>query len=230
MRETLARQLTEMADPGYAQFQRRIVSDTHYPILGVRVPLLRMIGKASAKEFHQLLQEARFETYEETLAVGLAVAYGNCRFSQKAGDLRVLLPRLDSWGMTDTIVPTLKLKGNDLADAWVFSGECLDSGREYICRFGIVMMMDYFLDTDKFPDVMERILDLDVSHLYYVQMAAAWLLAEAAVTHSDVIEQALSSGELNQVVHNLAIRKIRESRRIPVEWKRSVASMVRKGG
>lgn len=172
MREAIVKQLHALSEPDYGRFNQRIITDTHYPILGVRVPALRRLAKSVSSNCRELLQQARFETYEETLIAGLAVAYSCRTFSDKEGDLRYLLPHLDSWGMTDTIVPTLKVKPEERVAVWDFAGECLSSDLEYTRRFGIIIMMNYFLDADHLPEVVARILELHDSR-YYVCMASA---------------------------------------------------------
>ena len=227
MREKILCSLCDAAEERTRAFNQRIISDTGYPILGVKMPVMRRLAKKAAPQWRELLSQARFESYEETVTVGLALAYGKQPLGDKLDALRQLLPRLDSWGMTDTIVPTLKVRPEDLGTAWDFAGECLDSDLEYTVRFGIIMMLDYFLIAQYIPQVVERIVEIR-DRRYYVQMAAAWLLAELGTQDFERVMQALRDGTLDVFTHNMTIRKMRESYRITPEQKQAAAALNRK--
>lgn len=227
MRVELIRQLEAASEEKLRAFNQRIVSDTRYPILGVRTPAVRALAKKLAKNWRELLMEAQFQSYEETLAVGLAIAYAKDPLPDKLDGLRTLLPKLDSWGMTDTIAPTLKPKEKDLGLVWEFAGECLTSEREYTVRFGIILMLDDFLTPEFLPKVQERILGIR-DERYYVNMARAWLLAEMGTKDFGRVYRLLESGSLDLFTHNMTIRKMRESYRITKEQKEAVLPLKRK--
>lgn len=107
MEKPLLAQLRSLSEPKYAGFQRRIVTDTTYPILGVRMGQLRKLAKQSTPEEH--IPES-FTCLEEVMVTGLAIAYMRGPFEKKQPLLCQLLPHLDSWALTDSIVPTLKPK------------------------------------------------------------------------------------------------------------------------
>lgn len=98
--------LDSMGDPTLEAYQKKIVSDTGYPMRCIRVPEIRKLArKAAAGDWRELVAQARFQTYEEVLTIGLAIAYAPVPFEEKREPLRQILPRLDSWAMTDTICP-----------------------------------------------------------------------------------------------------------------------------
>lgn len=226
MMEQLRLELRQAAEPKLREFNRRIISDTRYPILGVRTPTVRALAKKAAGDWRSLL-EAEPECYEEVQAVGLALAYAREPFSEKTEGLRRLLPRLDSWGLTDTIVPTLKPRAGELEQVWQFAMECLDSQLEYTVRFGIVLMLDYFLTEDYMPRVAQAITAIRDPR-YYVNMARAWLLAEMATKDLDRVLRLLESGTLDLFTHNMTIRKLRESLRFTRELKDGLLPLKRK--
>lgn len=219
--------LRSSADPAYAAYQRKIVCDTGYPLLFVRMPELRKIVKA-VKEDHKVLADAcTFSCYEEVMAVGLAVAGANAPLSERLLVLRPLVDRLDSWGLTDSIVPTLAVKPEELPIAWEFAVGCIRSDLEYVRRFGIVMLLHFFL----IPEYLDAVVDIIVSvndSRYYVQMACAWILAEMAVKACDRVLRVLAEGKLDLFVHSMTIRKIRESLRISNDVKAGAATLRRK--
>lgn len=220
--------LDALADPSLEAYQKKIVSDTAYPMRCIRVPVLRKLARELAKDdWRDLLREAHWEIYEEVLVLGLAVAYAKVPFREKLVPLRGLLPHLDSWAMTDSIVPTLKPRKEELPAVWAFAMECLESEMEYTRRFGVVLLLDDFLT----PEHMERVTACLVSITdgrYYVRMAVAWCLAEMAVSDPDRVEDILERRVLDPFVHDMTIRKMRESYRIAPERKAAAAALRRK--
>ncbi|MBP3305957.1 MAG: DNA alkylation repair protein [Oscillospiraceae bacterium] len=225
----LRRELEKLAEPSLEPFQKRIVSDTRYPMLCVRVPNMRSLAKKAAREdWRWLVSQCEYTYYEEVLTAGLAAAYAGATLADRLSVLwEYLIPKLDSWAMTDTIVPTLKIKESERPLAWEFACRCIDAEPEYTRRFGIVMLMDYFLTEEFIPLVEEKISSI-VDERYYVRMAAAWLLAEMGVSDFERVRRLLESGTLDLFTQNITIRKLRESYRITPEQKAAAAAFRRK--
>lgn len=228
MREELVAQIMEMTEPELAVFQKRVISDTAYPILGVRVPKLRKLAKSAARDdWRKLLREAQYESFEEILLVGLTVGYARGSLCDRLDAIRVLLPRMDSWGLTDSIAATLKIQPSERDEAWRFAMECLVDPMEYTVRFGILVLLDYFLTSETIPDVANQLTKI-VDTRYYVRMAVAWCFAEMAVHDMERVFNVLKSGTLDCFTHNMTIRKMRESHRITHEQKAVALSLKRK--
>lgn len=225
--ELIAR-LDALADPTVAAYQNTVISDTGYPMRCIRMPAVRKLAREAAKgDWRVLMDDARFETYEEMLVLGLAIAYAKVPFVDKLAYLRRLLPKLDSWGLTDSIVPTLKIREPEREAAWAFTLECLADEKEYTIRFGIILLLDYFLTPEKIPQTAQLLTAIR-DERYYVHMAVAWCLAEMAVHDYDRVETILKSDALDTFTHNMTIRKMGESYRITPEQKAAVKALRRK--
>lgn len=212
--DRLRERLNALVDTTVLPYHNTVITDTHYPILGIRMGPLRALARQIAREdWQSLLRPESFETYEQVLVTGLAVAYARVPFVQKAQALRTLLPHLDSWAMTDSIVPTLKPQSEELERARGFALACLAAPEEYTVRFGVIMLLDYFLipgETDWTARQLMAIRD----ERYYVRMAVAWCLAEMAVHDPQRVLEILREGRLDAFTHQKTIRKMAESRRI----------------
>lgn len=220
--------LTGAAEPAYATFQKRIVSDTGYPILGVRMPTLRKIAKqAAAGEWQNILSIASLDSYEEVMVIGLMIACAPARLSNKIPYLRDFLPELDSWALTDSIAPTLKATAEEQGLLWEFACQCLAHQDTYTVRFGIVLMLRFFLTEDRIPGVMQCLTAIR-DERYYVNMALAWCFAEIAAHDRKKVEELLKSDLLNDFVHQKTIQKIRESYRFTDEEKAAFGLLRRK--
>lgn len=226
--DEMMRALRAATDPAYADYQKKIITDSVYPMLFVRMPVVRRIAReVSRGDWKGVANCCSFSCYEEVLTVCLAAAGANAELAERWDVLKPMLTRLDSWAMTDSIVPTLGVKPEERAAAWGFALDCLHGDGEYIRRFGIVLLLNFFLIPEYLDDVEEAIISIR-DQRYYVQMACAWLLAEMAVRDWHRVEGVLNSGRVDLFVHNMTIRKIRESLRIPEAVKAAAAAMKRK--
>ncbi len=215
------------AAPEYAAYQRKIISDTKKEIICVRVPVVRKLARELAREnWRDIPGQAEETVYEEILLAGLVIAYAKADMGERLAALWALLPSLDSWGLTDTIAPTLKPKPSQMPQVLAFARKCLAGEGAYVRRFGIVLLMTYF----RAPEYRETVLSAAVlpDGRYYVGMAQAWMLAEIGVTDYPWVYSLLERGALTEFVHNMTIRKIRESYRFTPEQKSAVLAMKRK--
>ena len=86
------------------------------------------------------------------------------------------------------------------------------------------MLKRYFLDDSSAAWALELASKVD-SGEYYVQMMLAWLFAEALVKQPELALEYIRSRRLNSWVHNKAIQKARESRRVSPEMKELLKSL-----
>ncbi len=94
----------------------------------------------------------------------------------------------------------------------------LGSEHTYTVRFGILMLMQHFLDEDFDISYMDRIAEIR-SDEYYINMMIAWYFATALAKQPDAAMKVLHDGRLDKWTHNKAIQKATESRRITDEMK-----------
>lgn len=219
--------LRALAEEGYAAFHQKLVPDTSYSILGVRLPQLRRLARQAAREDWKAALSEPPVYYEEVLLAGLTIAYARAPLEEKLEAIWALLPRLDSWALTDSIAPTLKVREEELPRLWDFARTCLENPATYTRRFGLILLLDYFLVPAYRDRVAELVLELRDDR-YHVQMAAAWVTAELAAQEFDLAAAMLRSGRLDDFTHNKSIQKMRESYRISPEQKAYLRTLKRK--
>ncbi|MDD7512936.1 MAG: DNA alkylation repair protein, partial [Clostridiales bacterium] len=100
------------------------------------------------------------------------------------------------------------------------------SEKTYTCRFGIEMLMSYFLDDDFKPEYLEIPVSAH-SEEYYVRMMIAWFFATALAKQWDAAKKYIEDNRLDLWTHNKAIQKARESRRIAPKQKEYLKSLKR---
>jgi len=134
--------------------------------------------------------------------------------------------RINSWSVCDsfTFAGGKRLVAEYGEQLWRFLTSYLEREEEYPLRFGIVVLMQYFVDAEHVAELLERY--LTVRHEgYYVRMGLAWAIAECYVRYPEVTEPYLEERRFVPWVHNKALQKIRESLRCSPEEKRRLAAL-----
>ena len=206
--------LFTMQDLKYRDFHAKLMPTVEKEsVIGVRVPVLRTYAKKFGKteEAKQFLKILPHQYYEENNLHGLLIEqikdYELC-----IEELERFLPHIDNWATCDLLaVRTVKNHLNSYIkkiDRW------LESEYIYTIRFGINMLMRYYLDDAFRPEYLEWVADVRSTE-YYINMMRAWYFATALAKQPDAALPWLTEKRLDLWTHNKAIQKAVESRRIP---------------
>ena len=114
--------LLELSDEKYRDFNKKLCPDTEREMLGIRVPVLRKFAKEIVKEnnWEKFVKNDKVKYFEEVLLQGLIIGYSKITFKEKLEYIKIFVPRIDSWAISDTFVPTLKIKQKELEEYWKF--------------------------------------------------------------------------------------------------------------
>lgn len=228
----ILKELIILKEDDYKKFGQKLCPDTNKEILGIRVPILRKFAKDIVKSdtynWKEFVKNNDIKYFEEVILQGLIIGYSKLDFKEKLRYLKLIIPRMDSWAMTDTIIPTLKIKKENLEEFWLFILKYIDSDKEFEVRFSIISMLDYFI-VDEYIDVVLEKLN-NVSHDgYYVKMAIAWVLAEIGIKYNNKAMLFLKGdNKLDKFTYNKTLQKMIESFRISEEQKTMLKMMKRK--
>ena len=212
-------------DLQYRQFHSRLMPTVEKErVIGVRVPQLRAYAKQlkNEPELSEFLADLPHTYYEENCLHGFLIEqikdYPTCM-----AETERFLPYVDNWAVCDLFAPKVFRKHPEevleKCRTWVQSGET------YTVRYGLVTLLRQFLDEQFTPEILE--LAVISSEDYYVNMAAAWLFAEALVKQYDAVLPYLQEHRLTLWTHNKAIQKAVESRRIAPETKAYLKTLKR---
>lgn len=210
--------LYELQDIEYAEFQSKLTpSVPRDRFIGIRVPALRKLAKELAKgeEKDTFLQELPHYHYEENMLHGFLIAeikdYDRC-----LNEIERFLPYVDNWAVSDTMSPKVFSKHKD--ELIIRIKEWIASDETYTCRFGMCMLMRYYLDED-FKEEYLKLPAAVHSEEYYVNMMAAWYYATALAKQWEATVPYIEERKLDKWVHNKTIQKARESYRITPDQK-----------
>lgn len=214
----IQKKLFELSDEEYAAFQAKLTPTVDPELfIGVRVPLLRKFAKEYAKnnDIYPYLKTLPHHYYDENMVHGLFIETIK-DFDKCVEEIDRFLPYVDNWAVCDIMSPKILGKHKDKLIKKIV--EWTKSDKTYTIRFGIEMLMSYFLDADFDESYFKLLLPIK-SDEYYVNMMLAWYYATALAKQWDATIKLLENKQLPIWVHNKTIQKAKESYRITPEQK-----------
>lgn len=210
--------LFAMQDLKYRDFHAKLMPTVEKEsVIGVRVPVLRTYAKKFGKteEAKQFLEILPHQYYEENNLHGLLIDqmkdYELC-----IEELIRFLPYINNWATCD-ILSVKAVKGH--LDSYIKNiYQWLESDYTYTIRFGINMLMRYYLEEEFKIEYPEKVAAIS-SEEYYVNMARAWYFATALAKKYDQVLPFLEEQKMDVWTHNKTIQKAIESYRITPEQK-----------
>ncbi len=211
-------ELFRLRDKDYAAFQRKLLPTLEGDrIIGVRTPALRALaGKLYRDEETASFLEALPHAYFDEDQLHAFLISREKDFDRCLRLTEDFLPYIDNWATCDQLSP--KAFGKEPERLLPHIRTWLASDRTYTLRFGIGMLMQYFLDDRFLPEYAQAVASLR-SEEYYVNMMIAWYFATALAKQYDRVLPFLEERRLDVWTHNKAIQKSLESDRIPPERK-----------
>ncbi|MDY6366983.1 MAG: DNA alkylation repair protein [Clostridia bacterium] len=204
--------LKENAEKDYAEFGKKLLPDTNYPILGVRIPTIRKIALSAIKN-GDYTPPKTFKYYEECMLCGLFTALNKEDFDVKVKSLDKYLEYVDSWGLTDSVAAAFKSAEKNTLKTENFVYNLLDSAKTYKVRFAIVILTLHFCGEKFKKEYLDAVLKVKYGN-YYVDMAIAWYVSVLIVKNRDVGVKLIESFTLPEFIHNKSIQKAVESFRV----------------
>lgn len=221
--DKIRKALLERQDPAYRAFQGALIPTVEpQKMIGVRTPELKILAKAykNDPEIDAFLSHLPHDYFDENqlhaFLISLEKYYGKC-----VEEVDRFLPFVDNWATCDQLSPGVFAKHKSELSAKI--EEWLSSGKTYAIRFGIKMLLTHFLDGDFTPAYLDRVANIE-SDEYYVNMMIAWYFATALAKQYEATLPIFTEKRLDLWIHNKAIQKAIESRRIFDERKEFLRS------
>jgi len=216
--------LLKLQDKDYQIFQSKLIPTINSDrMIGVRTPELRKYAKKIIKEnkYKEFLNNLPHKYFDENQLHAFLISeikdYEEC-----ITYINKFLPYIDNWATCDQMSPKIFRNNTDKLisqiKVWISSKDT------YTIRFGIGMLMHYYLD-DNFKKEYLKIVAKIKSDEYYVKMMQAWFFATALAKQYDETMLYVKNRKLDTWVHNKTIQKAIESYRITAEQKEELKSL-----
>lgn len=225
--EFLHQSLYEMQDLSYRDFHSKLMPTVaEESIIGIRTPALRKFAKEFAKreEKEEFLSSLPHKYYEENNLHGFLLEKEK-DYEQLIARLDAFLPYVDNWATCDMVRP--KILREHLPELREKIKEWLASEHTYTVRYGIGMLLSFYLEEAFLPEYLEWVAKVH-SKEYYVKMMVAWYFATALAKQYEETIVYLEQYRLDIWEHNKTIQKAIESYRITIEQKAYLRTLKRK--
>ena len=220
-------ELFALQDFKYKEFHKRLIPTIdENTIIGVRIPALRTLVKdfSKTKEAEEFMKELPHMYYEENNVHAFLIekikSYDIC-----IQELDRFLPFVDNWATCDSMAPkVLKKHLPELLDK---IEEWMASDHTYTVRYGIGLLMKYYLDEAFDEKYLQMVADVYTEE-YYINMMVAWYYATALAKQYEAALPYIEQQKLGVWIHNKTIQKAVESYRISPEQKSYLRTLRRK--
>ena len=207
------------SDPDYRAMQQKIINTVDpETIIGVRTPDVQKYAKELRKngDYKAFISKLPHKYYEENLLHAM-ILNDEKDFDTVISETEKFLPFVDNWAVCDQFIPRVHKKHTE--ELLPYITKWLASDAEYTIRYGMKMLMSFYLD-DKFkPEYLELVAGSDRTDLKYVSLMTAWYFATALAKQYDEAVKFIEAKSLDKQTHNKAIQKAVESFRVTDEQK-----------
>lgn len=232
--EEIESRLFELQDQKFREFHKKLIPNVDpETVIGVRTPALRSLAKEMAKreDVDEFLSVLPHKYYDEN-QLHTFILSGIKDFDKAMDYVNRFLPFVNNWATCDQLSPKIfgKTRENKKCllqqiKIWLTGKVSLDAAIQnsekihvYAIRFGIEMLMTFFLDEDFKPEYL-KIVSKIRSNEYYINMMIAWYFATALAKQYDSTLPFIQKQTLDNWTHNKTIQKAIESYRITDEQK-----------
>ena len=220
-KEQVEEKLFSLADESYKRFDSRL-TNTQYPIIGVRKPALIAIARAVAREDHAAFLALPFTYFEHHLLRGAVCAM--CRGSEQE-HVRLFydyVGYIDDWEACDLTA----CRYDRTSESYYAAMRALTGDeREFAVRFGIVALMHNFAKRAEYAARLCADMRALTHEGYYVKMAAGWLLSAVYLADKKPVEEFLLDADADLDTRLKAISKLIDSFRVTEEEKKKLREL-----
>ena len=223
--DQIEEKLFSLMDETYREFSSSLMPTVPKErVIGVRIPdIRRLAGELPPSEAKAFMSSLPHKYFEENNLHAFLIAKVK-KFDECIALLDDFLPHIDNWATCDSLRPKCFKENTDLLiphiEKWLKSHEL------YTVRFGIEMLMVYYLDKQFDNKYLQKVANIK-SDEYYINMMIAWYFATALAKQYDDAVRVLENNTLSPWVHNKTISKACESYRVTEQKKKYLKTLKR---
>ncbi len=216
--------LFELRDEKYRDFHASLMPTVDKKtVIGVRSPQLKKFAKDFYKsgDYESFLEILPHKYYEENNVHAALIGFEK-DYEKAIKLLDKFLPFVDNWATCDMM--RISVFKKHLPELYSKIPEWLVADNPYTVRFGIKMLMDFFLGESFTAECAERVCSVRRDE-YYVRMMVAWYFATALAKNYGEAVPYIENHRLEKQTNNKAIQKAIESFRITDEQKKYLRTL-----
>lgn len=232
MLNIIREKLLSLQDGDFKEFHSKLCPDNNN-ILGVKIPILKEIAKDivksnSVKTYLSLAKDTynKNSYYEEIMIYGLVIGFAKLTINETLSYLENFLPLIDNWAICDSVCANLKITKKHYAQMFDFINKQIKTNNPFYIRFGVVMLLDFYINDEYITKIFEVINSINNNH-YYVKMAIAWCLSICYIKKPDVTINYLNTCNLDDFTFNKTLQKVCDSKRVSISQKQLIKNMKR---
>lgn len=216
--------LYALQDKAYRDFSAKLIPNLSTDcFIGVRTPKLRDLAKniVKSENWYDFVLQLPHKYFEENQLHAFILSEIR-DFDVVIREIERFLPCVDNWSTCDQLSPKVFKKNKDLLLKYV--NKWVRSKHVYTVRFGVKMLMQYWLDDDFDEKYADVVADIN-SNEYYINMMRAWYFATGAAKQFNRIFPYFQKGRIDEWTRIRAIQKAQESYRVSAENKEKLRSL-----
>lgn len=222
--EEIRDKLVSLADEEYKKFHSSLCPGINN-MIGIRVPVLRNVAKEIVKDdWKKYLENAKDDYYEEVMLKGMIIGIAKMNLEERLEYVKKFVPKIDNWAICDVTCAGFKFAKKHQKEVWEFLKIYLESDKEFEIRFGVVMLLDFYI-TEEYIEEVLKILNETHHDGYYVKMAIAWAISICYIKFPKETLKLLQENEIDTFTYNKALQKIIESYRVSKDDKEKIKVM-----
>ncbi|MFR8104528.1 MAG: DNA alkylation repair protein [Clostridia bacterium] len=228
LKQEVQKDLLNLADEKYNEFQSGLCPGIDN-IIGVRLPVLRNYAKELSNkiDIKEYLEIEVMDYYEEIMLQGMLIGLLKENFNTIKKYIVEFVPKINNWAVCDSFCAGLKITKKNKEEMWQFIQPYLKSDKEFEIRFGVVMLLDYYIVEDKIEQVLSILNEIHHEG-YYVKMAVAWAISKCYIKFPTETMKLIKENNLDDYTHNKAIQKVKESYCVTKAEKEQLEKLKRK--
>lgn len=204
-------ELLSLKDEKYLKFTKKI-TNTKVEMIGVQIPKLRKLAKDISKtDINSFIKEYKGNYFEERMILGFVIGLSTLEDYKKY--LEFYSTQILDWSLCDSVACSLNKIKKEKEYFFELAQKMINKNNEFQIRFGIVILLNYYLNDDYIDEVINTIISIK-SDKYYPNMALAWILTEIYIKYPVKIDKYINKEYLSDFVLKKTISKICDSFRV----------------
>lgn len=224
-RDDIYKEICSISNEKLKNFSEKLIPNAK--IIGAKVPDVRGLAKKYAKNGAEILEDLKYEYFEETIFAGFIMCFLMDDIRARLELLKNYIVNIKNWAECDCVASAFKFKKNESEIVWNFIKPYFSKEGEFEKRFAIIMSLSHFLDEKHIDEILEMAQNIK-SGQFYTDMGIGWLMSVCFIKFKEKTEAVLISGKLSNEVLKITLSKIKQSKRVSGKDKEEAERIIKR--